>query len=394
MNKRVATIISLIVLSSVLATPAFSAMKAGTACKKVGSTSTAGGKKYTCVKSGKKMVWDKGATVSKPIPASTQSPTLTPEPAPSKSASAKPISTSRKYPAWESPISNLEISGTSKDNFKSWLATQFVGADNISISINPDVDSMKVQYITSVMKLASRTLLQGQKQKTHVYISSGDSWAISEVKKDFLSLADWSGINVCYVPNPYAACAWPDYAIVFFISQSNSEWSIPNQGVLQSGAHEYFHLVQDVLLRNSLGLNPGTIASKIPSWFYEGSATFIGTAYADESGLAQWNDMRNNEIGAYLTGRGTNEPLSSFKDNLVDRPQPEGQSHRPYGIGMLASEFIVASVGMDRFLDVFNQLGTGKPFNEAFATATGLSLEEFYTKFDSMRSQIGFFPVR
>jgi len=61
---------------------------------------------------------------------------------------------------------------------------------------------------------------------------------------------------------------------------------------------------------------------------------------------------------------------------------------------MLASEFIVASVGMDRFLDVFNQLSTGKPFSEAFAGATGLSLEEFYTKFDSMRAQIGFFPVR
>jgi len=40
------------------------APKAGATCTKVGSTSIASGKTFTCVKSGKKMVWDKGVAVA------------------------------------------------------------------------------------------------------------------------------------------------------------------------------------------------------------------------------------------------------------------------------------------------------------------------------------------
>lgn len=400
MRKKVATLITVVFLVS-LGLTANAAVKPGTTCKKLGLTSISSSKKYSCIKFGKKLVWDMGEVVIKPSPTpSANTPSATPSQSPtttsatSSSVSNRPNTSSRKYPAWEHPNSNLEISNAAKENFRLWLASQSVGKENIVISINPTIDPKKVEYLTSVMKISSHTLLQNQQQIIHMYVSTGDTWVITEIKKDFPNLSDWSGENVCYPPNPYAACAWPNYGIVFFISQSNLDWNIPNQGVLQSGAHEFFHLVQDVLLRNSLGLNTGTLVNNIPAWFYEGSATFIGTAYADESGLAQWNDMRNYEIQAYMNGRGKNEPLSSFKVNLVDRPQPEGQSHRPYGIGMLATEFIVASIGMDKFLNIFKQLGTGKSFGEAFVTSTELSLEDFYSKFDSMRSEIGFFPVK
>ena len=47
--------------------------KAGASCAKLKATSIVKGKKFTCVKSGKKMVWDKGvsvkALVTKPKPA-------------------------------------------------------------------------------------------------------------------------------------------------------------------------------------------------------------------------------------------------------------------------------------------------------------------------------------
>ncbi len=43
---------------------AFAAIpKAGGTCSKAGATSTSAGKKYTCVKSGKKLVWNKGVAV-------------------------------------------------------------------------------------------------------------------------------------------------------------------------------------------------------------------------------------------------------------------------------------------------------------------------------------------
>ena len=47
-----------------VASNSYAAVKAGSACSKVGSKSVSGGKSYTCVKSGKKLVWNKGVTVS------------------------------------------------------------------------------------------------------------------------------------------------------------------------------------------------------------------------------------------------------------------------------------------------------------------------------------------
>ena len=54
--------------------------KAGATCSKLKATSIVKGKKFTCVKSGKKLVWDKGvtvkATVTKPSPTSNSSTPL------------------------------------------------------------------------------------------------------------------------------------------------------------------------------------------------------------------------------------------------------------------------------------------------------------------------------
>ena len=77
------------------AAQAATAPKAGSACKTAGQTITAGGKKYTCVKSGKKLVWNKGVAVPAPVPSATPtatpSPSATPTPTPTKTPEPKPL---------------------------------------------------------------------------------------------------------------------------------------------------------------------------------------------------------------------------------------------------------------------------------------------------------------
>ena len=53
--------------------------KAGAKCNKVKATSVVKGKKYTCIKSGKKLIWNKGVAV-KPVakPSTKPSPVATP----------------------------------------------------------------------------------------------------------------------------------------------------------------------------------------------------------------------------------------------------------------------------------------------------------------------------
>ena len=59
---------------------ATAAVMAGSPCKKIASTAIAGGKKFTCIKAGKKLVWDKGVlqkASTKPSPTPTTPATAT-----------------------------------------------------------------------------------------------------------------------------------------------------------------------------------------------------------------------------------------------------------------------------------------------------------------------------
>jgi hypothetical protein len=96
--KRSRLFLAIVVAISLISAPSFAAVKAGAKCTKAGATSTTGGKKYTCVKSGSKLVWNKGVAVKaaakpelnpvfKPVEP-TPSPTPTPNQTPSISIPA------------------------------------------------------------------------------------------------------------------------------------------------------------------------------------------------------------------------------------------------------------------------------------------------------------------
>ena len=76
MRKRFLVLLTVTLTLGLLHPIATAAPKPGTSCKKVGQTSTSAGIKYTCIKSGKKLVWNKGVEVKKATP----SPTPTTEP--------------------------------------------------------------------------------------------------------------------------------------------------------------------------------------------------------------------------------------------------------------------------------------------------------------------------
>ena len=73
--RLVALLIPMVLVTS----NSYAAVKAGSACTKVGTKSVSGGKSYTCIKSGKKLVWDKGVVVAvaKPAPSASAAPVVT-----------------------------------------------------------------------------------------------------------------------------------------------------------------------------------------------------------------------------------------------------------------------------------------------------------------------------
>lgn len=100
--------------------PAFSAVKPGATCKKAGQKTVSKGKTYTCVKSGKKLVWNKGvpiktaAPVSSPSPKPevTPSPAPTASPSPSQTPSPTPTSFQDNYSSFESSLETCRLKET------------------------------------------------------------------------------------------------------------------------------------------------------------------------------------------------------------------------------------------------------------------------------------------
>jgi hypothetical protein len=79
MRRVLGIAIASVVALGLFASPSSAAVKAGASCKKAGQVATAGSMKFTCVKSGKKLVWSKGVAVKKaaaPAVSTESSPTV------------------------------------------------------------------------------------------------------------------------------------------------------------------------------------------------------------------------------------------------------------------------------------------------------------------------------
>ena len=74
MQRKSRLALAIVVLLSLSSPVHAAAPKPGTACKKAGQSSTSAGIKYTCIKSGKKLVWNKGVATKKAEPAPVPTP--------------------------------------------------------------------------------------------------------------------------------------------------------------------------------------------------------------------------------------------------------------------------------------------------------------------------------
>ena len=106
--KRSRHLALLLIFSLVLSTPALAVSpKAGSACTKEKLTALSQGKKFTCIKKGKKLVWNKGVKASskkaitspRPVATPTSKPAATPTTSPTSKPAATPTTSPTSKPA-------------------------------------------------------------------------------------------------------------------------------------------------------------------------------------------------------------------------------------------------------------------------------------------------------
>ena len=151
-------------------------------------------------------------------------------------------------------------------------------------------------------------------------------------------------------------------------------------GMSQTAGHEFFHAIQE----RFAGRNPGADGSTIPNWIWEGPAMFVGLQTSSKLGIVDYLTVGQQTMVdryKYDSNAMKKLPLSEVKKNDNDTD--------PYGLGEIATEFIVANVGMEKLLGIYAALGQGKTFAQAFETGTGVKLDDFYSMFEESRPTLG-----
>lgn len=316
-------------------------------CKPLGTTKVVSGKKYTCVKVSGKLVWNKGSVV----PVDVFAKTKLIKPVSAESISVLAIA---KFDAYTSVARNPQV---------------------VKIEAQPGTSQTWIEWVSKGVGLIADSFEFNKPTEPYVAVLAKDRQWLVETYTRLYGEQEANGRAQAFDAGAPAfggnvTGTWNLGAI----EKNNLEAADP-VGMRQTPGHEYFHAVQ----QNIVG---PCGACSIPQWFWEGAAVFVGTAASSKLGFNSYaTDGRNFSVNRSIYGPTAKLTLSQVVKNDA--------STDPYGIGAIATEYLVANVGMDRFLNVYREVGKGRPFSVAFQNATGISLVDFYSAFELSRSTLG-----
>ena len=311
------------------------AAKKPATCKTLGATKISGGERFTCMKQGKTLIWRvKSSAKSQAKPAATPSPT------PSLNVFQTPF---------PDEFTRTEMVTAVKSAFKAYTAANSK-KKTYKLVIDSDFEKVRPQIESFVDRTYSVLPFTNDYPQTIVVITKSVEFGETEITKFGF---DRSGSPDPRTGKPCMNCA-------------GEGWAVMTEGLNEVVPHEIFHIWQKSAYKRKGNNNPDpNNPLNPPVWFDEGSADFFGVQmYREASNI----NMHVGKVG----------PIQSLQRYSTRDLSPS----LPYTLGRLASEYIVASVGVDKFLQIFFEVGEGLDFPSAFEKSVGISLQSFYEKFD------------
>jgi hypothetical protein len=369
MYKRLiafSSILSLLLSLSLI--PASASAKAGAKCTKLGSKSTVGNKTFTCIKSGKKSVWNKG--VKNLVTESNTSPTT-----------QKGSKNKKLFTPWASTFETSFLVQSALDATDSYFGK--VSRNNsYDIMIDPAITQLDKSWITGIIDYVNGSFPLINRDKLKVFLGATHEWGRASLRSQNVWVGDPNSPFACSDGSRDAYCADKNVILLIYSDiyapNSNFTW---DAGRRSTPAHEIFHTIQYSLNTQA---NPNFVSGTdlvIPRWLMEGSANFYGYYVNEKLGFGTYQSGRRTQINDFPEYKKVT-PLSAYSSF---------NDLNPYGIGQAATEYIIASVGFESLLNIFKFTGTEGTFSAGFKKATGIELSDFYSKFESARSsmQIG-----
>lgn len=361
MKKLSVLALVLAVAGTLVAPTASAAVKAGASCPKMGKTSVSSGKTFTCVKSGKKLTWNKGVVIAKPAsssPAPTVSPTPQAEPLPSAPTSFANLVTNYKgisVAVWQDVRNRLKESAP---------ATQFEVLTGPKTSQPKEKPSIE----TLLLKASSLFSTFSQPKVTKVFYFNRDdvSWAqeqhgkLTNPKFRAQELSD-----NCPSNSNCGAFGSASAGVGAMFMGVHLQGLDPLEVFGGTEIHEFTHVVQYILYSESVFNNPNKY---LPGWFIEGQASAIqqagGTSdYADYlSSRKKWFSHSPKSVVKSYTA----EEILNFFDLQGPGKFDQGTWSHVYDIGSFATEALIAIGGLDSTFELIKQVSSGKSFDDAF----------------------------
>ena len=386
MKKRsrgaVLSLISTLILSLFLPT-SYSAQKitAGASCKGLNKKVEYKNKSYTCVKKGNKLVWSKGVAIKNAAPAVAPSPTASPIPSPT------PTPTQSSFEAWTLNIDAKSLSDQAQEKFLSWTKGRVGVTINHTriIQVNSNVNRISILKRSDdlVAQLFSSYFPQG----SVTVIGATESWTTEELSKN-----GW--LTTCRNQSmPGVAYCLSNTRHHGYVVTGDATYDPRNPGSDGGAllAHEYFHLVQANLSQTTSGVRTksgdANSANAFPAWFLEGTAEFVGYSVAALSQSASYWDGRARMLSYAPPEESINK--NAIADYEIRTCCGNNTPTYPYNIGQVATEYIVASIGFQKMLDIWIDYATTRNFEKSFERVTGISKIAFYEKFDQIRTKVG-----
>jgi hypothetical protein len=189
------------------------------------------------------------------------------------------------------------------------------------------------------------------------------------------------------IENPVTAEASPRS---IFVNLANiTEDDFPVSRFVGMGAHELFHIYQyglgsltefDIDL-SDIGVDSRYIVrSTGPTWLMEGAAIFQSLRARNKAGLYPTYEQRRE--GWYVPqARSVDTPLDEMETSAG---LSAGSGGYPYGT--MATELLASRAGEKALLSYWSVMGPETPWREAFQTAFGMTIEEFYVLFEEHRA--------
>ncbi len=361
--------------------------KAGAKCTKAGSTATAAGKKFTCIKSGTRLVWNKGVA-SKAAPKPDLNPVFKPvetTPTPNPTPTPTPVSTPTvTYPEAPTSFDDL-IAKYEGISYAAWskASAAIAASSDVALpfkALTGANTTLSFKNPAEAFDLVARLYsgYKGYSDMTVLTFSYDDrDWAQEQMKQlQPKSTYQWITDTAC---SSRPTC---DGGGVF-TDDKGSGLIVLTTGVARGGqapgvleAHEYTHAIQQNLLRRA-SVWPLTNAWPA-TWYIEGQALFAeNAAIFNQSFDLYTKNRRASSNDLYRDSAITSAWIQEFF--LVNQTTAWFNKYprwRQYDLGAMLIETLTAIKGPGSTMEIWKLMGTNQTFNQAFEKVYGISFDK------------------